>query len=211
VSGDALKQRRVTDRVNTLLKVAGRNIKLPKLKKPRKKVRYINLEQLFQLLQVTRDDFLRDLFAVAFGTGGRVGECLNIYNVSDGRFIYIEEQLRRESNEPGETKTRRERRAPIVSELEEHCRRFAKYPENTRKELERTSLAKYLRVRCKRAGVPYVDMNGLRHSYAIHLLRRGVSMTLVAQALGNSIQVCQEFYAGFELSTESLEQVVGKI
>lgn len=58
---------------------------------------------------------------------------------------------------------------------------------------------------------PELRFHDLRHSYAIELLNHGVSLSLTAQALGNSVQVCQEYYAGFELSDEGLDVIRGKL
>jgi len=32
-------------------------------------------------------------------------------------------------------------------------------------------------------------------------------MSLVAQSLGNSLTVCQQYYTGFELTTDSIEAI----
>ncbi|MCC7405816.1 MAG: hypothetical protein IT288_15555 [Bdellovibrionales bacterium] len=52
-----------------------------------------------------------------------------------------------------------------------------------------------------------MTFHAIRHCYAIHLISRGVSMSLVAQLLGNSLSVCRRHYAGFELTTDSIEAI----
>jgi integrase len=48
----------------------------------------------------------------------------------------------------------------------------------------------------------------LRHSYAIHMLEKvEVSLTMVAKLLGDSIQVVEQYYAGFALGEEGLRSV----
>jgi integrase len=53
----------------------------------------------------------------------------------------------------------------------------------------------------------HIKFHDLRHSYAIHLLNQGVPIGLVAQALGDSVQVTQENYLGFCLTDEGVSMV----
>lgn len=45
----------------------------------------------------------------------------------------------------------------------------------------------------------------LRHSYAIYLLAKGHRLALVAQSMGDTIAVCEEYYSGYELTPSGIE------
>ena len=45
------------------------------------------------------------------------------------------------------------------------------------------------------------------NSYTIVLVSRGVSLSLVAQSLGNSVSVCEKYYTGFVLTNESIDYI----
>jgi lysophospholipase L1-like esterase len=46
-----------------------------------------------------------------------------------------------------------------------------------------------------------------RHSYAVHLLSSGVSISLIAKSLGNSVLVCEKYYLGYALQEEGIQMI----
>jgi hypothetical protein len=48
-----------------------------------------------------------------------------------------------------------------------------------------------------------IIFHDLRHSYAIHLLSIGMTMEDMARGIGDTMEVCEEFYAGFSHTSES--------
>lgn len=61
----------------------------------------------------------------------------------------------------------------------------------------------------KRAGLPGVTPNVLRHTAATNMARRGVPLWLIAKVLGNSVGMVEKVYA--KHSPEDLQQAVGMI
>ncbi len=49
---------------------------------------------------------------------------------------------------------------------------------------------------CERAGIaPAIGFHILRHTYASRLVRRGISMTVIASQIGDSEATCAKYYA----------------
>jgi site-specific recombinase XerD len=55
-----------------------------------------------------------------------------------------------------------------------------------------------------------LKFHDLRHSYAIHLLAIGMTMEDVARSIGDTIEVCEEFYAGFSHTPLSVQTMAGR-
>lgn len=56
------------------------------------------------------------------------------------------------------------------------------------------SIKRALAAACKRANVPHLTHHSLRHGYATILYEQGYEIPVVANLLGNSIEVCTEIY-----------------
>jgi integrase len=131
--------------------------------------------------------------------------------------IYIDASIKRETLTKKQTKTRRSRIAFVSLHGREYLRTWFSVPEHEKNKLRKSDLAKIFREACKRAfpdrPEKHLKFLDLRHSYAIHFIRNGASISLVAQSLGNSVSVCQEYYAGFSLTPETviaMKNLVGK-
>lgn len=75
-------------------------------------------------------------------------------------------------------------------------------------ELSRTAIAKRFALACKKLfkdKTKHCKWHDLRHSYAVLLIGRGATITLVAQSMGNSVKVCEEYYSGYVLTSEGIE------
>ena len=205
------KQRKIADRINALLKFAGRTDRLRKDRKERKSIKYVSIEELQKILPKLPSDEYRLLVRLAFGTGMRVGE---IFAVTPERvrkdMVLVEEQLDKKLK-ARDTKTRRTRKAYIIPDAVSAFKKWFALPDETRLEFRKENHAEMFREACEAAfpknSAKHLVVRDLRHSYAIHLVRHGVSITLVAQSLGNSVAVCQEYYAGFALVDESIDTI----
>ncbi len=188
--------------MNQLLKFAGRKFELRLPRKKRAIVNHLTLEQ-FEAALPRLEPKLRALFATCFATGARVGEAfaLQPHHVTE-RAVFIEVQITRDGL-ARDTKNRRPRHAPIIPQLHRYVREWADISTEARAPLRNQRLSELM----TRAAQRPCSVHDLRHSYAIHLLRWGTSLTLVAQALANSVAVCQEYYAGFVLAPENVEMV----
>jgi integrase len=203
------RQRRIVARLNQIIKYIKRDIKLRKAPKERRKVRYLTPSEFQRAIRFINDDDIKALNVVCFCTGARLGEAfaLNALELR-GDIVLISKQLD-DTGVVRDTKNRRERQAlvnPIESAL------FSRWISLLNKESLRTvKIAKITKEACRRAfpedKSKWCTPHDFRHSYAIWLLSKGVSLSLVAQSLGNSISVCQEYYAGFVLTTDSIAAI----
>ena len=101
--------------------------------------------------------------------------------------------------------------APVIPDGKKFVSRWLKLPLRTRLELRNIHHGDVLTEACVKLwpGDPtkHLSARDLRHCYAIHLLNKGVSLSLVAQALGDSVVVAQTYYAGFTLGDQGLQVV----
>lgn len=207
----AQKQRRVVSRINTLLKFHGRNISLKKKRKEKKPVSHLSARDFALVLQQISNSTFRLLCSIGFETGMRVGEIFAVTpaHCFENR-VYVGNQLDRKKV-IRDTKTRRERSLYCTDAGTKYLREWFQLEPSTRLAVRGIKHAEQLKAACKRAfpksPEKWITFHALRHSYAIHLISKGVSISLVAQSLGNSVSVCQEFYGGFSLTSESIETI----
>lgn len=203
------KQRRVVSRINTLLSFCNRPFKLKKDKEIRTEVAKLSIADFKKVIKFVADPNHKLIFEVAFYTGLRVGEIFAIKPIQiKDTHIFVQTQIDRALNNR-DTKTRRERKAYVIQDGMSSVKDWVKLADKN--ELRNVKLANILKEACKKAfpkdKAKWIKLHDLRHSYAIHLLSKGVSLSLVAQALGNSVVVCQKHYAGFTLSDEAIETI----
>lgn len=203
------KQRRIVARVNQLLKFLKRDIKLRKAPKERRKIRHLSQDDFLKVLPFIEEREIQALFVACFVTGARIGEAfaLDTNSLRNG-VISILRQMDR-TGVLRETKNRRDRQM-VINPIEHHFLNFwLSYSDKAK--FRNIKLSSILMNACKKAfpseELKWCNVHDLRHSYAIWLLSKGISLSLIAQSLGNSISVCQEYYAGFELSQESIESI----
>lgn len=189
--------------LNQLLRYAGRDIKLLPARAERRRINHLTPEEFDRVIKKVKDPVLKLFYAASFATGGRSGEVFALTEVKDG-VVYIASQIDEQGLER-HTKNRRERSVVVnpkyMAEVEEWIVLEGKDERRTERLAEALSEASI-----KAVGRP-CTVKDLRHSYAIWLLTQGVSLSLVAQSLGNSIQVCQEYYAGFVLAPDSVTAI----
>lgn len=202
------KQRDRAAALNQLLKFSGRKFELMLAKPERRLVRYLSAADVATALRHVEEPY-RSLYGACFATGARVGEAFSFTpGAVKEQAVFIDRQLDDDFFER-ETKNRRNRHAPIIPQFRACVEQWAATPEKAK--YRRDRLAERLQEACVRAGVKPITVHDLRHSYAVHLLGRGVSLSMVAQCLANSIQVCQEYYAGFTLTADNVDAVAHKL
>jgi integrase len=210
----ANSQRRVVDRLNQLLKYAGRDFRLPKRKPEYKPVKHLTLAE-FQLL-VSRLSGTDHMAAwVAFTTGCRKGELLDLTpsNVR-GNHLYVETQLDKELIQR-ETKTRRGRSIYVIPEGRKYLEQWISLPVTEKKRLRKRKWHAIVKQIARQLWpdnrLKHICWHDLRHGYAIHLLKQGLSLSKVALLLGNHITVCQRYYSGFSLDDDGIQSVVRQL
>lgn len=205
---DTMKdQRRGAMCLNILRRFAGKDSRVYLNRPETPDVKFITLNQLKGLKFPKEDEILRIAAFVAFGTGARQGELFGFSGnneMNSGSVMRISSQRYRNWAK-GDTKRRQGRHAPIVSACRWAVKAWIALPEETKKALRLFKFSEYMK---DLAGVRWHD---LRHSYAVHLLGAGFSLEEVAKALGNSIVVCERYYAGYVLDAGTAATLAKKL
>jgi integrase len=211
--GNVEKQRRIVRKITTLLLWLGRyDVKLRKHKPQRTVVKYITERELEKLLPVL-DPNLALMARMAFYTGCRMGELFGLEESSwvAERTIRVEGQIDRKG-EYRDTKNRSTRLVYFLSENEEYFREWLRCKGQVPDTMRFNASAK-IKAACRQvfpnSKNKHIKFHDLRHSYAIHLIQNGVNLTLVAQALGNTIKVTEKHYVGYTLTNETIEVIKG--
>jgi integrase len=217
------QQRRIAAALNQLLKYIERpNDVLELNRKRRKPVKHITEIDLKRVLgRIPNDcpwpkEYIL-LCQAAFGTGCRLGELFGLekrhirYN---GYGIFVQQQLMKDLTIE-ETKTGASRDVPILDGFKDAVAEWIAVPIKVKKEMRGYGFARAFTNACRKAfpneKEKHLIFKDLRHCYAIALLESGEEMSVVAGALGNAEQVCNEYYTGFELTKTSMEGVVARI
>lgn len=202
------KQRRIVSRLNALLKFIQRGIKLRKDKRNQTEPAHLSLVDFQKMIKFIEDSDFKLLCEVAFYSGLRIGEIFAITpKAVKDNIILVQAQIDRDGVRR-ETKNRIYRKAFVIKEGRTLINEWCKVDASKLRNIRASSL---VRTACKKAfpsdKTKWIKFHDLRHSYAVHLLSSGVSLSLVAQSLGNSIVVCQAHYAGFTLADESINSI----
>ena len=160
--------------------------KVKKFKEPVKTPGYLTEEQAAKLLE-TCPKHLYALFATALNTGMRRGELFNLQwkDVSlSKRTITVQ------NKEDWHTKNYEPRVIPVNSFLYETLRKHPRHirspyvfckPDGTKYLTVRNSFERAL----EKAGIPHIPFHALRHTFASHLVMRGVDLSTVQKLLGH--------------------------
>ena len=227
------KQRRIASKLQMMLRFLKRDITLDRDKKKRLSIRYLNEKEFKLVLKEIQDVNLRTLFELAFHSGCRMGELFalteddfraGVLSVNK-QMIRREEAVRRREQDLKDrgkearvwepkasdlicpTKNEQGRRVVVFEEFATPFARWCELAYETRFELRHSHLAEALKVACEKVfptnPQKHCVAHDLRHSFAIRLLQF-VNLTYVSLQLGNRIEVCQEFYTGYELHDENI-------
>jgi integrase len=204
------KQRRIVQSLNQLLKFLNRDFVLNKAKPVHYKVRYLTEPELNKLLPHLPSEPIKLLHQVCFYTGCRIGEAFAIEaSHIKGNKLRVLEQLDKQG-QTRETKNGKVRTAYIFPEAIPVIKRWI-LAKGAIDAPTRSRMAKITKSACRRAfpgnESKWCKFHDMRHSYAIALISKGVSLTAVAQCLGNSTAVCEKHYIGHELTDETIETI----
>jgi integrase len=209
-NGDSDKQRRLVSRMITLLRYINRHdVKLRKMKPARPRVKYLTPSEFKAVLVSLADIQVKSLVEMAFHSGCRVGElfALESYHWKGNGELEVEAQVDLKG-ETRDTKTRTRRTTLFTGDKEVFDRWLKVKGEVNPK--KRGSAATTFRQACIEVfddKQKWLNIHDLRHSYAIYLAQNGVSIGLIAGCLGNSEIVCERYYKGFSLTSESIQTV----
>lgn len=206
------KQRRIVARLNQLLKFAKRDFRLKPVKKPRRQVRYLTLEDFEKVVPHLPNEVVQALCWTAFSTGARKGECFAVSegNLRQGTNLYIFEQLA-DNRKLRDLKNRKPHSAPIIRKGLPHVKRWLAIPKTEKEALRGLRLSDLVKSACYKVfpkdPEKHCTFHDLRHSYAIYLLQRGLTLFRVSRCLGDSMAVTEEYYALFANTDEELEAI----
>jgi len=208
------KQRRIVGRLNSLLKFVDRPFVLDRYDPKRHPVKYLSLNEFKALYPALlyRDSVVFQLLCcLGIYSGLRVGEIFALRKEDVKRdHVSVTEQVTRKRKRT-DTKNKKHRKAFTIPEGRHYFEEWFNTSEEERNELRNKKHSELLKTRCAKIWPDrrdkHIYFHCLRHSYAIVLASRGASMTYIAQCLGNSIQVCEQYYVGFMLVDESLENL----
>jgi integrase len=184
---------------NALLKFIGRtDVTVLAPARPKPIPRHLTLEQIESVVKLLPDEW-KLLVWTAFGTGCRFGELFALEKYFNG-VVKVEWQ-RTKTWDRKEPKNKVIRDVPVISQSRPYLQEWMKLDPEIKKDMRKKERgSKILRHACAGALIPEVTIHDLRHSYAIHLLSLGISLTDVARALGDGMAVVQMYYTGFAMS-----------
>lgn len=207
-------QRRIVGRLSQLLKFVGReNVKLRRQHKDMIKVSFLNEADFKKVLAVVPTQIEKTLLELCYYSGLRIGEAYGLEShhlLPDGT-IRVTGQLDR-NGVRRQTKTKRPRLAFLFPQGTDAFNYWTQASEAEKATIDRLEssrelMKKYCKIAFPKDSSKYLTFHALRHCYAINLLSKGVSMSLVAQSLGNTLSVCQQHYVGFELTNDSIQAI----
>ncbi|MEX1384454.1 tyrosine-type recombinase/integrase [Lutibacter sp.] len=136
----------------------------------------INEDEFGQILENTPKRRHRVAFLMAFGSGLRLSEVINL---EPRDFDFETNQLK-----VREGKGKKDRIVPIPKGFKEEFLHFIPF------EFENRSLQKAFKRACEKAGIfnkkPSATFHSLRHGFATTCLRKGISLRAIQRMLGHS-------------------------
>ena len=180
--------------------------KLIRPKKDRKLPTVLSMEEVLQLLQVTRNLKHKTIIALLYSAGLRVGELVDLELKS---FDFNRKQLRVQM-----AKGRKDRYTNLAEsvipllKMYYHAYQpkhyFIENPSGGKYSAE--SIRSFLKQNCTLAGISKrVTPHTLRHSYATHLLEHGTDLRLIQELLGHSKPETTMIYT--HVSSQQLQEI----
>lgn len=224
--------RRVCSRLNSLLTFIGRRERLEAAEYTEIPTIFTESEFLNMMENIEPpEDFkehkedIKNLFFTLFYTGIRIGEAFALFhrrqsdsktgrklNFLDDTQIALYSQMLKDTKKISSTKTGKERVAYVIQNHFHRVRAWAELDKATKEKLRKIEYS-YLIKKAGRLTFPKdsekqnLKAHDCRHSYAVHLLNSGVSISLIAKSLGNSVLVCEKYYLGYALKEEGIQMI----
>ena len=213
-AGRGNPQRKIASCLNRLLKFIGRS-PIPLDKKRHADVKYISLKDYERVRKYLHGNMLL-LSDAALYTGCRLGElfCLTPGSLrSKERAVWVEHQIldTKRGHQKAALKNRKPHLAYVIPEGQKRLNDWLELPFPEKMLVRDLRHADVLSIACQAAfpGDPSkaLRFHDLRHSYAIHMVKEGVSLKWVANCLGDSLAVVDEYYAGYQLTPEDIDGI----
>ncbi len=184
-------------------------IKLPKIET--RLPSYINENQLYMILEKENNPVLKANYAIAFYTGLRLNEGVNL---KWGDINLIDKIIHIRNSEYHTTKSKKERIIPFGNKVEYYLNTLEKrnnhdfvFTLNGKRKLNYHKLSKWFKARVRECGLDEkIHYHSLRHSFASTLAQKEVSLYVIKELLGHSSISTTQIYA--HLSKQSLVNAV---
>jgi integrase len=180
---------------------------------PAPEIRWLNNQQIEDLLEVIRKDrFLYPVVATAIFAGLRRGELcwLGRADFDPARRLLSITAKRENEAEQWQPKTRRNRVVPVSPRLFDVLRPHTQslngsvwlFPSPKGCRWDSDNLSHRFRETVEGAGLPWNFLD-LRHTFGSHLAQKGISLYKISKLMGNSPEICRRHYAA--ICTEDLD------
>ena len=183
-------------------------IKIPKNKTVKQDKAFWEREEFEQFISVVDDPLYRAFFNIAFYTGHRRGEILaltpdDIHLEGKKPYIRFSKSLTRKTIDKTaykitETKTYRDDKVPVCKTLVAALKGYVfdqPFAFGGEKPISDNTLGRAFDRYIEAAGVKRITFHGLRHSFVSMCVHYGVSMPVVANLIGDTVQQVMETYA----------------
>lgn len=204
------QHKRYVGRVNALLDFLDRGFTLHTLAAPLPDVSFVTIEEFRKILGFVQDPVLRALYGTLFGTGCRLGEVFvfNSRSLAPDNGIFISKQMHDKTLEITEIKNNKPHRTLLLSEFRGEFDEWALFQDKAsyRKKCQHP-LTEAARKAFPDDKSKHISPHDLRHSYAIHLLSKGLSLSQIARLLGDTVASVERHYAGFVMSDKEFDLV----
>jgi len=220
--GDSNRQRRIINKLKSILAFVRPNehFELIKDQEEFRVVKHLT-ETEFNKVLPHLPKYHQILASVCFHTGARVGETF-AFSISDLRekrnTVLINKQITKEDHEAqkvkSRTKNKKIRETFIFPEGISAFKKWVEIKESFTKS-ERLRLSEVMKAACikvyPRNKDKHLVWHDLRHSYAIRLLDKGLTIDTVSKLIGDSSKVAEKHYTGFIVSEPSMDLVRSKV
>ncbi|MGK5086915.1 site-specific integrase [Bdellovibrionota bacterium FG-2] len=206
---EAYQQRRHCIRINQLLEFLSRGFSVEKKPRPHSYPDYVTWEELQKILPHIHSPEVRNLAVALFGTGARIGEAFSpaFSRLKPNGTIHISTQMDLQGR-IREIKNETPHHTILLPKAKEG---YLAWCEVENKQAFRNAAINQI-IRASRLAFPkrkdkQISAHDLRHSYAIHLLSKGASLSQIALCLGDTVATVQLHYTGFVMTDESVERL----
>lgn len=184
-----------------------KEIRLPKF--PKNIPEYITEADLFKIIESENDCMLKNIYKVAFYTGMRRGEIINLRWEQidfENKLIHIK------SNEDFTTKNNKSRKIPISKPIEDILLKKDKlkgliFKSKKGVRIDGDWLGKIFKKKIILCGLNNnIHFHSLRHSFASFLVQKGASIYLIKELLGHGDILTTQIYS--QVDNSSLASVV---